>query len=239
MREKQRFDYIAGYSLITYYQDFWGDTEEKIENSDLFTDKQRQLTAFYKYINKKFPGYLKNRITKKEAAEYFKSLDDNIFDTYIDYLITLYKERPSYKKYMQIYDAVWMFDTVFFRNLKFDASEELLDLLFTSFKKQANKITKDDKNSSKLLYAIMLYVILDETLVPEQKDLTRVLALIVHDSSYSILKKLTILFDKLPIEHPAKEPWQDFLKLNESDRYGALSLSRRCLENHINNKLAL
>lgn len=239
MREKQRFDYMAGYSLITYYQDFWGDTEEKIKSSDLFVNKQKQLTIFYKYINKKFPGYLKNRITKKEAAEYFKSLDDNIFNIYINYLVTLYKESPSYKKYMQISDVVWMFNMIFSRNLKFDKSGELLDLLFISFRKQVNKIAKDDKNSGELLYAIMLYVVLDETLTPEQKDLTRVLALIDRDTPYNILKKLTILFDKLSIGHPAKEPWQDFLKLNESDRYGALSWSKRCLENYINSKLAL
>lgn len=235
MREKQRFDYMAGYSLIIYYQDFTGYSEEKVKNLDLFIDKQKELTAFYKYTNKKFPGYLKNRITKKEATEYFKSLDDNIFDTYINYLATLYKEKPSYKKYSQIYDVIWMFNEIFFRDLKFDDREELLELLFMSLKKQANKIVKYDTNSSNFLYALMLFMALDETLAFNQKDLTHVLDLINHDS----LKKLCFIFDRLPIGHPAIQPWQDFLGLNKSERSDVLSLSRSCLKNYINRKLAL
>jgi hypothetical protein len=89
------------------------------------------------------------------------------------------------------------------------------------------------------LYALILFVSLDECLSPEQKDLTRVLELIKNDNPYSIFKKLTILFDKLPMGHPAKEPWVDTLKLGELEIYEIIKLSKLCLKNYIYKKLAL
>lgn len=218
----------------------------EIKNTLFYKEKQKELTIFYKYTDKKYPEYLKNRVFKLEARDYFQSLDINIFKDYINHLTDIYKKYPSYRNLNRIFSTRDIFKDVFMKELKISDLDELYEFLYLYCKELTGKIIKmnmlDFKNTNNctiFLYALILFVSLDECLSPEQKDLTRVLELIKNDNPYSIFKKLTILFDKLPMGHPAKEPWVDTLKLGELEIYEIIKLSKLCLKNYIYKKLAL
>lgn len=69
-----------------------------------------------------------------------------------------------------------------------------------------------DNAELSLLKALCLYVALDETRTMEQKNIGAVYEMITNNDE----KKLTMLFDKLPIGHPAKQPWEIYRKAGDT-----------------------
>lgn len=76
-----------------------------------------------------------------------------------------------------------------------------------------------DYNETNLLKALVLYTDLDPSRGPEQKHLPAVYQMITQYSE----KQLIALFDKLPISHPAKAPFNLFKNCSDNVRAGVMS----------------
>lgn len=73
-----------------------------------------------------------------------------------------------------------------------------------------------DNGEGNLLKALVLYVALDKTRDPSTKNLAAVYQMLTHNSA----KQLSIIFEKLPLTHPARAPYNLFSQASETVRSG-------------------
>ena len=73
-----------------------------------------------------------------------------------------------------------------------------------------------DNGESNLLKSLILYVDLDSTRTPEERNLAAVYQMLTQHTE----KELTMLFDRLPIGHPAKGPYSLFSQASDTVRAG-------------------
>ena len=73
-----------------------------------------------------------------------------------------------------------------------------------------------DNGEGNLLKALVLYVDLDRSRSPENKNLAAVYQLLVQNSE----RQLTALFEKLPLDHPARAPFNLFSQASDTVRSG-------------------
>ena len=75
-----------------------------------------------------------------------------------------------------------------------------------------------DNGESNLLKSLILYVDLDTTRTPKERNLPAVYQMITQHTE----KELTMLFDRLPIGHPAKGPYSLFSQASDTVRAGII-----------------
>lgn len=73
-----------------------------------------------------------------------------------------------------------------------------------------------DNGEGNLLKALVLYVALDRTRSPESKNLPAVYQLLLQNSE----RQLTAIFEKLPLDHPARAPFNLFAQASDTVRSG-------------------
>ena len=73
-----------------------------------------------------------------------------------------------------------------------------------------------DNGEGNLLKALILYVDLDRSRSPESKNLASVYQMLVQNS----VRQLTALFEKLPLDHPARAPYNLFAQASDTVRAG-------------------
>ena len=73
-----------------------------------------------------------------------------------------------------------------------------------------------DNGEGNLLKALILYVDLDPTRSPEEKNLPAVYEMLIHHSA----AQLTALFERLPLDHPARGPYRLFSQASDTVRSG-------------------
>lgn len=73
-----------------------------------------------------------------------------------------------------------------------------------------------DNGEGNLLKALVLYVDLDRSRSPESKNLASVYQMLVQNSE----RQLTVLFEKLPLDHPARAPFNLFAQASDTVRSG-------------------
>ena len=73
-----------------------------------------------------------------------------------------------------------------------------------------------DNGEANLLKSLILYVDLDTSRKPEERNLPAVYQMLTQNSE----KQLTMLFDRLPIDHPAKAPYSLFSQASDTVRAG-------------------
>lgn len=73
-----------------------------------------------------------------------------------------------------------------------------------------------DNGEGNLLKALILYVDLDRSRSPENKNLAAVYQMLVQNSE----RQLTALFEKLPLDHPARAPFNLFAQASDTVRSG-------------------
>lgn len=75
-----------------------------------------------------------------------------------------------------------------------------------------------DNGEGNLLKALVLYVGLDRTRKPEQKHLPAVYQMLTRNTEF----QLTALFDKLPLDHPARAPYNLFAQASDTVKSGII-----------------
>ena len=75
-----------------------------------------------------------------------------------------------------------------------------------------------DNGEANLLKALVLYTELDPTLPPERKNLAYVYQLLTNTSE----RTLSIMFDQLPVGHPAKAPYNLFAQSSDTVKAGII-----------------
>lgn len=73
-----------------------------------------------------------------------------------------------------------------------------------------------DSGESNLLKALMLYVDLDPTLESADKNLSSVYQMLIQHTE----RQLSLLFDRLPLDHPARAPYNLFAQASDTVRAG-------------------
>ena len=73
-----------------------------------------------------------------------------------------------------------------------------------------------DNGEGNLLKALVLYVALDKTRKPQEKNLPAVYRMLVQNSE----QRLTAAFEKLPLDHPARAPFHLFAQASDTVRAG-------------------
>lgn len=73
-----------------------------------------------------------------------------------------------------------------------------------------------DNGEANLLKSLILYVDLDSTRRPEERNLPAVYQMLTQNSE----KQLTALFDRLPLDHPARAPYSLFSQASDTVRAG-------------------
>lgn len=73
-----------------------------------------------------------------------------------------------------------------------------------------------DNGEGNLLKALILYVDLDRSRSPESKNLASVYQMLVQNSE----RQLTAIFEKLPLDHPARAPYNLFAQASDTVRAG-------------------
>lgn len=73
-----------------------------------------------------------------------------------------------------------------------------------------------DNGEGNLLKALILYVDLDPTRSPEEKNLPAVYEMLIRHSA----SQLTALFERLPLDHPARGPYRLFSQASDTVRSG-------------------
>ena len=82
-----------------------------------------------------------------------------------------------------------------------------------------------DNGEGNLLKALILYVDLDPTRSPEEKNLPAVYEMLIRHSA----AQLTALFERLPLDHPARGPYRLFSQASDTVRSGiVLGLGTGC-----------
>ncbi|MBR2422331.1 MAG: type IV secretory system conjugative DNA transfer family protein [Oscillospiraceae bacterium] len=75
-----------------------------------------------------------------------------------------------------------------------------------------------DNGESNLLKALVLYTDLDKSLTPERKNLAYVYQLLTRNSE----KMLTAMFEQLPMDHPARAPFNLFSQSSDTVKSGII-----------------
>ena len=75
-----------------------------------------------------------------------------------------------------------------------------------------------DNGEANLLKSLILYVDLDSTRRPEERNLPAVYQMLTQNTE----KQLTALFDRLPLDHPARAPYSLFSQASDSVRAGVV-----------------
>ena len=75
-----------------------------------------------------------------------------------------------------------------------------------------------DNGEGNLLRALILYVDQDRTRSPDQKNLAAVYQLLTQNNE----RQLTAMFEKLPIDHPARAPFNLFFQASDTVRSGII-----------------
>lgn len=75
-----------------------------------------------------------------------------------------------------------------------------------------------DNGEGNLLKSLILYVNLDATHRPEERNLPAVYQMLTQNSE----KQLTALFDRLPLDHPARAPYSLFSQASDTVRAGVV-----------------
>ena len=75
-----------------------------------------------------------------------------------------------------------------------------------------------DNGESNLLKALVLYTDLDKSLTQERKNLAYVYQLLTRNSE----KTLTAMFEKLPMDHPARAPFNLFSQASDTVKSGII-----------------
>lgn len=75
-----------------------------------------------------------------------------------------------------------------------------------------------DNGEANLLKALVLYTDLDKSLTPERKNLAHVYQLLTRNSE----KTLTAMFEKLPLDHPARAPFNLFSQSSDTVKSGII-----------------
>ena len=75
-----------------------------------------------------------------------------------------------------------------------------------------------DNGEANLLKSLILYVDLDSTRRPEERNLPVVYQMLTQNTE----KQLTALFDRLPLDHPARAPYSLFSQASDSVRAGVV-----------------
>lgn len=75
-----------------------------------------------------------------------------------------------------------------------------------------------DNGEGNLLKSLILYVNLDATRRPEERNLPAVYQMLTQNSE----KQLTALFDRLPLDHPARAPYSLFSQASDTVRAGVV-----------------
>ena len=75
-----------------------------------------------------------------------------------------------------------------------------------------------DNGESNLLKALVLYTDLDKSLTPERKNLAYVYQLLTRNSE----KTLTAMFEQLPMDHPARAPFNLFSQSSDTVKSGII-----------------
>ena len=75
-----------------------------------------------------------------------------------------------------------------------------------------------DNGEGNLLKSLILYVDLDTSRKPEERNLPAVYQMLTQNSE----KQLTMIFDRLPMDHPAKAPYSLFSQASETVRAGII-----------------
>ena len=101
------------------------------------------------------------------------------------------------------------------------ANPESIELMAQTFVEVIIKNTGDaggdkfwDNAESNLLKALCLYVCLDEARAESAKNIGAVYEMLTNNDE----KKLNAMFDKLPIGHPARQPWSIFKQAGDNVR---------------------
>ena len=92
----------------------------------------------------------------------------------------------------------------------------LTDVIISNTKGDENGDHFWDNGESNLLKSLILYVDLDSTRTPEERNLAAVYQMLTQHTE----KELTMLFDRLPIGHPAKGPYSLFSQASDTVRAG-------------------
>ena len=75
-----------------------------------------------------------------------------------------------------------------------------------------------DNGEANLLKSLILYVDLDTTRRPEERNLPAVYQMLTQNTE----KQLTVLFDRLPLDHPARAPYSLFSQASDTVRAGVV-----------------
>ncbi|WP_300607985.1 VirD4-like conjugal transfer protein, CD1115 family [uncultured Oscillibacter sp.] len=75
-----------------------------------------------------------------------------------------------------------------------------------------------DNGEANLLKSLILYVDLDSTRRPEERNLPAVYQMLTQNTE----KQLTALFDRLPLDHPARAPYSLFSQASDTVRAGVV-----------------
>ena len=75
-----------------------------------------------------------------------------------------------------------------------------------------------DNGEANLLKSLILYVDLDTTRHPEERNLPAVYQMLTQNTE----KQLTVLFDRLPLDHPARAPYSLFSQASDTVRAGVV-----------------
>ena len=97
-----------------------------------------------------------------------------------------------------------------------DWKEKLLELLFDPDVRSYKGDHFWDNGEANLLKALVLYIDLDRSRSPETKNLAAAYQLLTQNSE----RQLTALFEKLPLDHPARAPFNLFSQASDTVRSG-------------------
>ena len=95
-------------------------------------------------------------------------------------------------------------------------AQVLTDVIIANTKGDGESDHFWDNGEANLLKSLILYVDMDSTRKPEEKNLPAVYQMITQNTE----KELTMIFDRLPLDHPAKAPYSLFSQGSDAVRAG-------------------
>lgn len=95
-------------------------------------------------------------------------------------------------------------------------AQVLTDVIIANTKGDGESDHFWDNGEANLLKSLILYVDMDSTRKPEEKNLPAVYQMITQNTE----KELTMIFDRLPLDHPAKAPYRLFSQGSDAVRAG-------------------
>ena len=97
-------------------------------------------------------------------------------------------------------------------------AQVLTDVIIANTKGDGESDHFWDNGEANLLKSLILYVDLDSTRRPEEKNLPAVYQMITQNTE----KQLAMIFDRLPLDHPAKAPYSLFSQGSDAVRAGII-----------------